>query len=282
MMWRVPLLIIIGTFIGNGQTLAGTFVEFPNLSGREPAHLIGYLARPDAGLSALMSTARDDAAAPYPAVVMLHGCGGTSSHSASIADRLGAWGYVALAIDTLGSRGRTSDCSSGILLEQASDAYAALHYLSTLEIVDAERVALFGQSSGGTAVLYAIEREEAVRYDQRFHAAIAYYPSCSIVGAAVMTAPLLILIGEVDEWTSADDCQTLRDRARPKGVLIGLTVYPGVHHAFDVAQLKPGRRSLGRWLEYDARAARDAEDKTLAFLADHLVRMPVAPQPRPP
>ena len=281
-MWRVFLLVAIAAFIGDGRTLAGTFVEFPNLPGREPVHLIGYLARPDAGLSALMSTTKEDAAAPYPAVVMLHGCGGTSSHSATIADRFGAWGYVALAIDTFGSRGRKSDCGTGSL-DQVSDAYAALRYLSTLEVVDAERVALFGQSMGGSAVLYAIDPDQAARYSgQSFRAAIAYYPACGVVAAPVMTAPLLILIGEADEWNSADACERLRNRARPNSASIDVTIYSGVHHAFYVEQLKPGRRSTGRWVEYDELATRDAEDKTRVFLAEHLARMPATTQPRPP
>jgi dienelactone hydrolase len=93
-----------------------------------------------------------------------------------------------------------------------------------------------------------------------------------------MTAPLLILIGEADEWNSADACETLRNRARPDSAPIDLTIYPGVHHAFDVAQLKPGRRSIGRWVEYDELAARDAADKTRAFLAEHLARMPTTPR----
>ncbi len=92
-MRRVLLLVILAAFIGDRPALAGTLVEFPNLPGREPARLIGYLARPDAGLSALIRTT-PTGAAPYPAVVALHGCGGISSHSAAIADRLGAWGYV--------------------------------------------------------------------------------------------------------------------------------------------------------------------------------------------
>ena len=92
-MRRLLLLVIIATFIGNGPTLAGTLVEFPNLPGREPKQLIGYLARPGVGLSALLSTTQGDPP-PYPAVVVLHGCGGISSHSAAIADRLGGWGYT--------------------------------------------------------------------------------------------------------------------------------------------------------------------------------------------
>jgi len=43
-------------------------------------------------------------------------------------------------------------------------------------------------------------------------------------------------------------------------------------------QLKPGRSSDGRWLEYDEPAARDAEKKTRAFLSDHLVSVPAAPR----
>jgi dienelactone hydrolase len=277
-MRRLQLLVIITTFIGYGPTLGGTLVEFPNLPGREPVHLIGYLARPGAGLSALIAATPRDAA-PYPAVVVLHGCGGISSHSTAIADRLGGWGYVALAIDTLGPRGMDSGCYSGTFMDQAFDAYAALRYLSTLKFVDAERVALFGQSMGGSATLYAIDRDLAAQYfGQGFRAAIAYYPRCVAVPAPVMTAPVLILIGEADQWNSADACKTLRNLAQPDSASIDLTVYPGVHHAFDVAQLKPGRGPDGRWLEYDEPATRDAEKKTRAFLADHLVSMPAAPR----
>ena len=99
--------------------------------------------------------------APYPAVVVLHGCGGFSSHSAKIADQLGSWGYVALTVDSLGPRGIASHCGGGWFLEQAFDAYAALRYLSQLEFVDPVRVAVLGQSMGGSSAIYAVDRELA-------------------------------------------------------------------------------------------------------------------------
>jgi dienelactone hydrolase len=108
--------------------------------------LISYFARPDAGLSALASRERGDNA-PYSAVVVLHGCSGISSHSAAIADRLGAWGYVALTVDTLGPRGIAGRCG-GQIVDQAFDAYAALRYLSRLEFVDPPQIAVLGQSMG--------------------------------------------------------------------------------------------------------------------------------------
>jgi len=61
----------------------------------------------------------------FPAVVVLHGCGGISGHSAGIADRLGSEGYVALAVDSLGSRGVASRCGGTGSPEQAFDAYSA-------------------------------------------------------------------------------------------------------------------------------------------------------------
>ncbi|HKM74742.1 MAG TPA: hypothetical protein VJX94_32580 [Stellaceae bacterium] len=38
---------------------------------------------------------------------------------------------------------------------------------------------------------------------ERFRAAVAYYPGYGIP-AAIMTAPTLILIGEADDWTRAN------------------------------------------------------------------------------
>jgi poly(3-hydroxybutyrate) depolymerase len=80
---------------------AGTLVQFPNLPGHTPANLNGYLARPDSGLSAELG-GPPNGGAPYPAVVVLHGCNGMFGHSAVIADRLSSWGYVTLAVDSLG------------------------------------------------------------------------------------------------------------------------------------------------------------------------------------
>ncbi len=268
-----PLAIGLAALLAAGAASAGALVEFPNLPGHEPARLPGYLARPDGGLSAVAG-ARSGERAPYPAVVVLHGCSGISSHSTAIADRLSSWGYVALTVDSLGSRGIANRCGGGGLPGQAFDAYAALRYLSGLEDVDPARVAVLGQSLGGYAALYANDRDLGVQFfAERFRAAIAYYPSCSIPGAN-MSAPTLILKGGADEWSSVELCQAMAEHARPDGAPITLTVYPGVHHAFDVALLHPGVRYFGHWLEYNEPAAKDAEEKTRAFLAAHLAETP--------
>jgi dienelactone hydrolase len=270
-------LVVIGFayWLGAATGRAGDLVEFPNLADHAPSKLLGYLARPDAGLSGMLGS-HSSYAGPYPAVVVLHGCGGISSHSARIADRLGSWGYVALTVDSLGPRGIVGQCGGGLFEDQAIDAYAALRYLSQLDFVDPARVAVLGQSMGGAAVLYAVDRALVAQYfGRRFRAAIAYYPGhgCGFP-AASMTAPTLILIGEADDWTPAEPCREMVARAQQHGSAITLAVYPGAYHAFDVAEFKPGIRSLGHWCEYNEPAARDAEQKVRAFLAAHLGSAP--------
>src|SRR5262252_8111588 len=79
------LAIRLASLIGVSAAPAGTLVEFPNLDGHTPANLSGYLARPDAGLSAELG-GTPNGGAPYPAVVVLHGCNGMFGNSAVIAD----------------------------------------------------------------------------------------------------------------------------------------------------------------------------------------------------
>jgi len=264
---RILLGVALASWLGVGVAVAGALVEFPNVSEQAPK-LTGYLARPDAGLSALAGH-QFDRVGPYPAVVVLHGCAGISSHSTGIADRLGSWGYVTLAVDSLSPRGISSACGGGPL-GQAFDAYAALHYLMTLEDVDPARIAVLGQSMGGGSALYALDHDLGAQYfTERFRAAILYYPGCGIP-AANLTAPTLILIGEADETNPVERCREMVAHARPGSAPIALTAYPGVHHNFDVALLNPGVRFRGLWLEYNEPAARDAEAKVRAFLATHL------------
>jgi len=274
--FRISLLTIgLASLLGAGAASAGTLVEFPNLPGHTPANLSGYLARPDQGLSLVLGPGAHGPE-QYPAVVVLHGCDGLSSHIARIADRLGSWGYVALAVDSLGARGFASHCTS-VWLDQAFDAYAALRYLAQQDFVDPTRIAILGQSMGGYSTLYAIDRDTVAQYfTERFRAAVAYYPACSVVLLPTFTAPVLILIGEADDWTPADRCRELVTYARPDSAPITLHVYPDAHHAFDIDVLKPGRRALGHSVEYNELAAKDAEERTRAFLAAYLAGAPPA------
>ena len=264
--------IAMASWLAAQKVQAGGLIEFPNLEQGSPAQLPAYLARPDQGLPAYLGGRA--ASAPYPAVVVLHGCSGFSSYNTNFADQIASWGYVVLAIDSLSPRGIASRCSrpgAGPLLEQAPDAYAALCYLSRLDFVDPERAAVLGGSMGGFSALRVVGHELVTQHSERqFRAAIAYYPLCR--APQTVKAPTLILIGELDDTTPAQDCQAMVENSRPEGAPISLTVYPGTYHAFDVAQLDPGIQTLGHRYEYNRSAATDAETKVRAFLVENLAK----------
>jgi len=101
--------IAMASWLAAQKVQAGGLIEFPNLEQGSPAQLPAYLARPDQGLPAYLGGR--GASAPYPAVVVLHGCSGFSSYNTNFADQIASWGYVVLAIDSLSPRGIASRCS---------------------------------------------------------------------------------------------------------------------------------------------------------------------------
>jgi hypothetical protein len=113
-LWIYLLAIGLASLLDAIAASPGTLVEFPNLPGQTPEDLNGYLARPDTGLAAELGSP-SNRGGPFPAVVVLHGCIGITGHFTGIADRLSSWGYVALAVDSLGPRGLADRCDVGIL-----------------------------------------------------------------------------------------------------------------------------------------------------------------------
>jgi dienelactone hydrolase len=123
---------------------------------------------------------------------------------------------------------------------RARDAYAALAYTRALPYVDPRRVGIMGGSHGGTTTLAALtdagKRTEPLPGDDPagFAAGVALYPRCATAPAVYRpAAPLLILIGEKDDWTPAEPCRKLVETARKNGHAATFKVYPGAHHSFD-------------------------------------------------
>ncbi len=251
-------VVVAGLALGAGAVLAGLpasvqaapgvhaeeIVRFPSqdgdLTGGAPTPLTGRLLRP-AG------------AGPHPSVVLLHGCGGLYAKSTGrVAPRHVWWatmlqqqGYEVLMVDSFGPRGVDDVCSGPLKdrpvragMERKRDAWAALAYLRSRSEVDRERVALMGWSQGGGTVLSAYGAGEdgpAGKEGGGFRAAIAFYPGCKSPLKNEdwqPDGPLLLLVGEKDDWTPAQPCVDLvqRDGVKERTELV---VYPNAYHGFD-------------------------------------------------
>jgi dienelactone hydrolase len=212
---------------------------------------------------------------PSPAVVLLHGCNGNWKRlDERWGKRIASWGYVTLTIDSFGPRGIKDTCDSGAPVDLAFDAYRALNFLVQQPFVDPARVAALGFAQGGWLALTSVERGPIeLSSPNKFRAAVAFYPPC-LGFKGNMTVPILILIGERDDWTPAVECRNMVDgrddwgisRQGNKGIAMKLVVFPGAYHAFDVADLQAPTEFLGHRLEFNRPATEQSIDALREFL----------------
>jgi len=197
---------------------------------------------------------KPEGAGPFPAVVMLHDCSGLGARSSGAPKRWGKLlveqGYVVLIPDSFSTRGHepgvcTNPSPSRNEVSpwrRVRDAYAALAHARTLSFVDIRHVGVMGGSHGGATTLATNVDVPGRPAGLRFAAAIAIYPGCrarygewapGTPGVYKPLAPMLILIGEKDDWTPAEPCRELTERSRAAGYAVDIKVYPNAHHSFD-------------------------------------------------
>ena len=179
--------------------------------------------------------------------------------------------------DSFGSRGAGSQCSTRERairprLERLGDVLAAKTFLQGRADVKADAVSLLGWSNGGSTVLYAVAGTQPADGKPDFAKAVAFYPGCRVPlerGNWHTRLPLLILIGEADDWTAAEPCRQL---AKVGGAAVSIVVYPGAYHDFDSPG---GRLRERRGLAFTADKSGVAHQGTdPAGRADAIARVP--------
>ncbi|MDF1555097.1 MAG: dienelactone hydrolase family protein, partial [Deferrisomatales bacterium] len=240
----ICLLFLAGSCAFLPQTVR--FSGSPPVTGGEPVNLTGILAKPEGN-------------GPFPAIVLLHGAGGINQErDAAWARRLGRWGYVTLQVDSFRPRGVARVVGTPFrvaFLARAQDAHDAKAYLAGLPFVAPGEIGVMGWSHGGITTLYAVdELAGPLHGDGPFRAGVAFYPACRrpLDG---LEAPVLILIGEKDDWTPASRCVDNMPAGKTSHEVL-LTVYPGAFHDFDWEGLDT--YSAGHRVKFDAAAAADA------------------------
>jgi dienelactone hydrolase len=223
----IYLCIVILCSANHALAVTPDTVKFPSRDGK--TQLVAYLFKP----------AKSTSAGPHPAVVMLHGRGGSYSSNkpgvmfaGNLTARHRMWGefwaergYIALHVDSFGPRGfaqgfaKHSYSSRPASVNEQTvrplDAYGALDYLRTRSDVLADRIGLQGWSNGGMTLLAAMgmnaprvapEMADRVRLAQptpssEFRAAIAQYPGCTVQRdqAGYLTYAPLLLLVAADD-----------------------------------------------------------------------------------
>jgi dienelactone hydrolase len=168
------------------------------------------------------------------------------------------------------------------------DAFGALQYLQSLPYVRADRVAAIGWSQGGVYAMSVINGPSLERARRRgvalpatgFAAAVGVYPGgCFSLVHEQVVRPLLVLIGEADDWTPAAKCREMVEAMRGRGADATIVTYPGAYHYFDVEGQRlevlatvdnDNRPGGGATVSYQAAAAADARRRIEEFLGRHL------------
>ena len=276
------LIVAAGLVAGCSSLRGGQAVRFDNVTPGAPLAIDATLVLP-AGPG------------PFPAVVQLHGCGGIEAQSFRWARWLADRGYAALVVDSFRARHVKSDCRTGPdeppVTARFDDAFGALRYLQSRSEVRADRVAAIGWSQGGVYAMAVINGPSLERARRRgvvlpavgFAASVGMYPGgCFSLVKEHVVRPLLVLIGEADDWTPAAKCREMVEAMRARGADATIVTYPGAYHYFDVEgqplevlpevenDNRPG--GFGATVSYQAAAAADAQRRIEEFLARHLRR----------
>lgn len=222
---------------------------------------------------------------PSPAVILMASCLGVENFHKNWAKRLRAWGYTALIVDSLGSRGIKEACGGEVQRgfqdvqgKRVFDIYGAYDYLAALNQVDADRIAVMGWGYSGVfgAVL---EGGAQHMFAGKFAGVVAFYPPCWTAFTGRFVAPVLTLVGDKDDWTPVRACEKMITQGANGPSPIKLITYPNAAHGFDNTGLaksvyrpkvwNPSKSpTLGATLEYNESATSNAIEDVKKYLSE--------------
>jgi dienelactone hydrolase len=181
------------------------------------------------------------AAGRLPAVILVHGSGGTGSREEFWAKYFNAMGIASFVIDSFSGRGLVDVNPDQARLGRFNivlDTYCAYDVLAAHPRIDPTRIVAMGFSRGGQAVLDA----SFIRFKQIWHTGIAFaayiplYASCSIAiigDTEVSPVPIRQFHGAADDYVPVAPCRPYYERLRAAGKDAVLTEFPGANHVFD-------------------------------------------------
>ena len=188
---------------------------------------------------------------PFPAVVLLHTCGGVGQHVHDWAERFTRDGYAALVLDVLTPRNVANNCKpawqADVSLDAANaDVAAALAHLRSLPFIKGDSLAVVGFSFGAIATIKLSDESYRARIGSLpgLKAVAFFYGACATPSqnptarAAYawpddIDLPVIAFLGAIDNEAPAKPCVEAAERLRAKGRPVSYKVYPDTTHSFD-------------------------------------------------
>ena len=204
-----------------------------NLDKQESQDVFGTLTIPETSTESTENT-------KFPLIIAVAGSKGWAEHHLEYIQMYNEMGIATFEVKSFESRNVTSTVGSQIAVTTAMmilDSYKALEVLSNHPRINSEKIAITGWSLGGGVALYSGWEPliHAINPTNSFAAHLSFYPPCIVepLDLNFTSSPISIQIGELDNWTPADQCIELVKKASDSGANINITVYSESHHAFD-------------------------------------------------
>ncbi len=221
-------------------------IEFPINAHMAP----GYLAQPD-----------DDQ--PHAGLVVIQEWWGLVPHIKDVAERFAHQGFTALAPDLYHGQA-AAEPDEARKLAMALDANravqeiaAAARYLKKAATVEPKKIGVVGWCLGG-----GLSLSTAAYHGDLIGAAVAFYGRPLTAGdTAKLGVPVMGLYAEHDHGIPVAAVRAFEDELEKHNVPHEVHLYPETQHAF-FNDTRP--------LIYNAAAAQDAWQKTLAWFRTHL------------
>jgi carboxymethylenebutenolidase len=198
-----------------------------------------------------------------PAVVVIQEWWGLVPHVEDLVERFAKEGFLALAPDLYHGKKTTSPDAAGRMLmeldvERAEREIAgAGDSLLSQPGCASRRFGVVGFCMGGALAQYAATKNPKVG------AAVSFYGGFKKVPLdwESLSGPILLIYGAEDQGVPASEARPLEEKLRKLGKEVETLVYEGAGHAF----FNDTRPEVHR-----PDAARDAWERTLRFLREHL------------
>lgn len=211
----------------------------------------GFLARPA------------EISGDLPALIVIHEWWGLNENIEAMTERLAGEGYLALAVDLYGSDAAETPDRARQLVETAANSRAAVEdnlrqAYDYLQGQNATAIASIGWCFGGSWSL-----NTALLLPDELDAAVIYYGGDLVLDPEqldTLEMPILGIFGGLDQNPSVETVRAFASVLTNLEKSVEIHIYEGANHAFANPS---GTR-------YNAEAAEDAWERTIAFLTEHL------------